>query len=543
MPAKHDIDLKVGVSGAEEFRRDTEKVGKATSRVGKQVGGVGEEVKKSATAWSRMADVALGAIKKIIAPLAGVGGLLMVMRAIRQETQETAAALKMLGDNAAGIDKASAALAQQFGMVGTKGQAVSKGVLTQLMKSGRFVDDFEAAKTIGIASHVAYGEAGQPLSGEGLSIANLVASFSGAKQIGGSTAGDLVKVLGLAGVQTREQAGKRLGQLSGVYEKAYATDWQAFAGGLQQFMPNYISRGGTYESGLAMYGRAVKVTKSEAAGGSMVEKMARLTLNPDILAMASGREGISVQKLAAMPLDVQMGIVGKHVAAISNTPEGSLMLAEAGFAKREVGWGQSMFGSGGIEEQQGFQNIMAGATTTKTEAELKKYWGSEYGQRLGYQTGTSLLAASALESTKRGGDMIARAAAARSKMIEGTIPWELNKPQRLAFSAERQTRSIAYGRMYDRLRNIAREMGVPWEDVKEDPRTADLWTGITELQPWMSGLGGFSEVNQRELGEMGTRLSSYPGGGPITINTGVTYNFSDREGDMKDPGTNGPGNQ
>ncbi|MCP4566828.1 MAG: phage tail tape measure protein [FCB group bacterium] len=51
MPKKHDVDVSVGVTGAEKYKRDTEKVGKATDKMGDKVEKTG---KKSAGAFEKL---------------------------------------------------------------------------------------------------------------------------------------------------------------------------------------------------------------------------------------------------------------------------------------------------------------------------------------------------------------------------------------------------------------------------------------------------------------------------------------------------------
>jgi len=515
---KLEADEAKAVKGFLRVVEAQNKVGRAAKDSGTKVKGATDEMDK---AFGSMGANFGRQISGMVTGLVGVGGVMAALQLVRAETMATVEAMGKLAVEGGTYDRAAVAVATQMGQGATDvGHQTGRDILARIARGARTGPDVEMAKGVAIAGHAAFGSKGEVLSGKTLDMTLLGGQFAGYAQMDSGAAAGMFKVMAQAGVGDKEQMAKRLGQFYESYKGALSVDQGTAIGGVVRFMAQYMSQGGTYERGLAEFGRAVQVTGSEQEAAQMVRKTTDMFAKPTVMAALAkqmwpedavaaddGGGGMLrpsqrkarqqrlqkeiddrlITRFSALSLDDQKKAFGQFVQSADRKT-----LMDIGLEARQAGWARSMYGGEGIEDIAAREKMLGGIGSAGVLAELDQYGRTKYAGRQDIATETALGAGLVSDPTKRGQALMELAERNRELQREGAVPnllgWEGAIRSRRA-----ETELTAQSMVGKRLAAVRGR--VPAEEYQ----------GAEELYGELSiGLGslvGIPQFNQRQLGE------------------------------------------
>ncbi len=439
MPDK-DVNINVRAKDVEATKRkldgvaaSTENVGKKTEQAGrksqtggKQIGGMGDK--------AGAAEKKTGAFAKTLAGvMAGVSGIIALSAGLFKFFKEWLGWLKQIGtatrelaDSTKDLDHAAKALASQANIMGTEaGIETSRQQILQIAKAGNVT--IPQAEGIAVATHSAFGTSGQELTPGQMGIAGAVAGFTQRKDLSGTEAGQLLKLLSAMGVGNVEEAKQRIQQLSTVQQASQEQTFGGFIGGATKAMVPRLADKASVEAALSSYASALDIHGGDQAAEKM-KQMGDILQKPKILQAMGKQYSMSEMDIRNMPSDARMDLFAGWVSEHSATGTGQQYLLKSGMDAGQLGVAKAMYTKERLERRAMFGGLAEGATADQFTAEAKGYAATTQGRIEALGSAEERMAASAT-ADQRYGDAVLDLAEQEFETLKahGKLSWAPGK--------------------------------------------------------------------------------------------------------------------
>ncbi|MFH1614921.1 MAG: hypothetical protein ABIG61_07545 [Planctomycetota bacterium] len=281
MPDK-DINIRVQAQGADQAKRDIDKVAASTKDLGekttegqKQAAHSTEQATQKIGIMGKVAGEAKTALMSMFGAWIGAQALIKVVNWLVDRLEAIKQLQKEITEKATSLSEVGQALVMQ---AGTPGQADfwTKEAL-RLQKAGG-LKDVGVGKQMLISGDIAFGAQGGMKNEQVRALLAKIAPFAGANLLGEEEVGKLFEFAGTAGVAPNEQAWMGyLSKLQATYTASKAQKFGAFIEGLQKGATGYMGLGGSFEGALAAFASARAITTNEALAASLLEQVTRLS--------------------------------------------------------------------------------------------------------------------------------------------------------------------------------------------------------------------------------------------------------------------------
>ena len=311
MPAKHDVDLKVGVTGAEQFKRDTEKAGEATSKMGKKVGETGTKAKDT-TKEIGLLGRTVNSLKQSLLGLVGITALFAFFKKWLDAIKEIDAAQRLLVNSTKELDTASKALATQAGVIGKPGgiEAAQRQIVD--ITRGAGLQSFAQAQSVAAAAHSAFGTRGQLFNQQQLQIAIAVGQLSQVQEgVGQKSLEELSKIAIASGATTVPQIQASLQQASVIQQASIISAPDPFFAGAGKAITGLVGLGVEPAVATGMFAGIIGGGGTAELAADTLRQLTAISLEiPSIRHLPTQQRLLAFMQLARGKTDVQLQALG-----------------------------------------------------------------------------------------------------------------------------------------------------------------------------------------------------------------------------------------
>jgi len=388
-----DIDVKVGVSGADAAKQKLKGVGKAAE-------GMGDDVKKGgskAAGATQSLSNAINSLKGFALGFISVAGLKRFFDAWYESVKKVTAAQKELVETTKGLDQAAKSLAGQASVMGTEaGMVASREQILGIQKAGN-LPSWKMAEAVAVATHSMFAEdEGKLLTPGQAGIAGVVASYAQLKNLDEAGVSAMLKVLKhpKMGVTDAQTAARRVQQLGAVQRKSAIDSFAKFIPGASDTLMNLMGAGATPEAALAQYASALDVELTGPRAFEATKKMSDTLLQYK-------KMGEIIPGYAKLPYDVKMKRFGEWVSRATE-PE----MIKAGVEPGRVGALRKLYTRTQLPRVGFFAGLAKQATAAQLQAEVGGYADTTQGKLEALEAERLRIAAQASPPERVGAELI-----------------------------------------------------------------------------------------------------------------------------------------
>jgi len=378
MAGKHDVDLKVGVTGAEQFKRDTEKAGKATTKFGKDTETVGDK----ASSTAKKVGLLSGAVKALTGWLVGlvsITGLFQFFTKWLDHINKIIAAQQQLVDETKQLNTAAKSFAAQAGQIGVPGgiEASRQQIIQLTERSG--LQSFAKAEAITGAAHSAFGTTDQLFDPRQMEIAVAIGKMGQVREKLGAKSFEALAAIALQSKAKTPDEIKAVLQMASVIQQAsIKSDPEQFFAAAGKAIPQLIGMGVEPAIATGMYAGILGGGVTPDLGAELLKQLAVISLEipqlaglktqERLLAFKELAKGKSEQELMALGLTSERAIKVSGAFSEVNVQAMDRFIREGRIGgaaqKYDATIGQFPTSPLGQIEAQATKTLVAGATAT-----------------------------------------------------------------------------------------------------------------------------------------------------------------------------------
>lgn len=293
--AKKDVNIHVKTPGAEEAKRHLDDVARSANHVGEKTADSSAKFDQATVKISNMGNILSRLKTQVVGFLGawlGLEGVQRLISGLIAKLERVVTLQKEIYDQSIDLNQVGQSLEMQTGTVGQQQQWTQKALALQQAGGLR---DIGTAQQMMVSMDIAFAAQGGIKNPEVLGIANQLAPFVGANQLGGQEVTKLFEFAGTAGIAPTAGAyTDYFAKLQAGYTASKATDFGQFMIGLQKGGTAYMAAGGSLESVISQFSGARSVMANESLAATLMEQSLRLSSGGNIGVTKAIEESLGV---------------------------------------------------------------------------------------------------------------------------------------------------------------------------------------------------------------------------------------------------------
>lgn len=385
--ADKDVNIHINTPGADQSKRNLDKVGKAGKQVGNDIASGGKKAAESTDKSTKKLSSMSGVLSTLKGQVAGMVTAWLGMEGVKKVVNyfiERLEKIKQLQEDiyqkSLTLGGIGQALEIQTGTTGQQGDWTKKAI--GLQKAGG-LENAQTAKDMMISMDIAFSGQGGIKNPKVMDIARELAPFVGANQMSGSEVGQLFEFAGTAGIAPNADAYKQyFAKLQTGFTSSKSKSFGSFMTGLQKGGTAYMGQGGSLDAAISAFASARSVVPNESFAATLLEQASRFSSG----AYAKPRQAVEASqgvKWENINMDQRLNVLLGHIASLPESSRTQTMI-EQGFEPGLATEIQKMVTPEAIATMRSTRRSVGQATSQLTDQQMRAYLDSDLGK--GMQT-------------------------------------------------------------------------------------------------------------------------------------------------------------